>query len=232
MNQFELTAEPREDVGRGASRRLRRTGKVPGIIYGSNKSPTAISLNHDDVIHHLEQEAFYSHILTVSIGKEKQKVVLKDLQRHPYKAQLLHIDLQRISESEKLTMRVPIHFLNEDKCVGVKQSGGVISHIMSEIEISCLPKDLPEFIEIDLANLDVGDAIHLGDLQLPEGVASYALEHGGDATAPIVSVHIPKVVEEEEEITEEMEAAAVAEGMEEQAPETDSKEEEEGKEED
>ena len=230
MNQFELTAEPREDVGRGASRRLRRSGKVPGIIYGSNKKPTNISLIHDDVVHHLEQEAFYSHILTVSIGKEKQKVVLKDLQRHPYKAQLLHIDLQRVSESEKLTMRVPLHFLNAEKCTGVKQGGGVISHIMTELEISCLPKDLPEYIEIDLINLNVGDAIHLGELQLPEGVSSYALEHGGDASAPVVSCHIPKVIVEEEEAGEEL-AAATVEGAPAAAADAEAKEEE-GKEED
>lgn len=208
MNQFELIAEPREDVGRGASRRLRRAGRLPGIIYGADKEATAVSLDHDKVVHQLEVEAFYSHILTVKIGKEKQKVVLKDLQRHPYKTRLLHIDLQRISESEELTMRVPIHFLNEDKCVGVKQNGGVISHIMTEIEVTCLPKDLPEYIEIDLHNLDVGDAIHLSEISFPEGVTSYALAHGGDASAPVVSVHMPRAVEEEEpEEAEELELA-------------------------
>ena len=209
MDQFELIAEPREDVGRGASRRLRRSGKLPGIIYGADKEATSISLNHDDVQHHLEQEAFYSHILTVSLGKEKQKVVLKDLQRHPFKPWLLHIDLQRISDTEELTMRVPIHFINEVKCIGVKQSGGVISHIMTEIEITCLPKDLPEYIEIDLAEVDVGETIHMSDLKFPEGVKAYATAHGGDTSAPVVSVHMPRVVtEEEEEVSEEVEVAA------------------------
>ena len=208
MNQFELIAEPREDVGRGASRRLRRSGKLPGIIYGADKEATAISLNHDDVQHHLEQEAFYSHILTVSLGKDKQKVVLKDLQRHPFKPWLLHIDLQRVSDTEELTMRIPIHFINEVKCIGVKQSGGVISHIMTEVEVVCLPKDLPEYIEVDLAEVDIGETIHMGDLKFPEGVQSYAAAHGGDTSAPVVSVHMPRVVAEEEEVSEEAEVAA------------------------
>lgn len=207
MNQFELVAEPRADVGRGASRRLRRSGKLPGIIYGAEQEAMAITLNHDDVAHHLEHESFYSHILTVTLGKEQQKVVLKDLQRHPFKPRLLHIDLQRVSDTEELTMRVPIHFINEAKCIGVKQSGGVISHIMTEIEITCLPKDLPEFIEVDLAMVDVGQSIHLNDLVFPDGVKAYALEHGGDVSAPVVTVHMPKLVSEEEEIGEGEEVA-------------------------
>ncbi len=133
MNQFELSAELREDVGKGASRRLRRAGKIPGVVYGAEKEATAIVLDHNDVAHKLEYEAFYSHILTLNLGKKKDKVVLKDLQRHPVKPYIMHIDLQRISESEKLTMRVPLHFINESKCVGVKKDGGVISHLMSEI---------------------------------------------------------------------------------------------------
>lgn len=235
MNQFELIAEPREDVGRGASRRLRRSGKLPGIIYGADQEATAVSLDHDDVAHQLEHEAFYSHILTVKIGKKTQKVVLKDLQRHPYKSRLLHIDLQRISETEELTMRVPIHFMNEDKCIGVKQSGGVISHIMTEVEVTCLPKDLPEYIEIDLQHLDIGDAIHLSDIRFPEGVESYAIAHGGDAQAPVVSVHMPRVAEEEEMREEEELLAAAEAGAEkgegaekEEMPGKDEDEEKEG----
>ena len=211
MDQFELTAEPREDVGRGASRRLRRSGKLPGIVYGADQVATAITLDHDDVIHHIEHEAFYSHILTLKIGKEKQKVVLKDMQRHPFKPRILHIDLQRVSETEELTMRVPLHFINEEKCIGVKQGGGVISHLMTELEITCLPKHLPEYIEVDMLEVDVGDTIHLGDLKLPEGVEAYNLVHGGDVSAPVVSVHIPKVITEEEELAAEagLEAGAV-----------------------
>jgi len=228
MNQFELNAEPREDVGRGASRRLRRSGKLPGIIYGADKEATAVSLDHDDVAHHLEYEAFYSHILTVKIGKTRQKVVLKDLQRHPYKTRLLHIDLQRIDEAEELTMRVPIHFMNEDKCIGVKQGGAVISHIMTEVEVTCLPKDLPEYIEIDLQHLDVGDAIHLSEISFPEGVQSYAIAHGGDASAPVVSVNMPRVITEEEEMGgEEAEELAAAEAGAEKAEEPGKDEDEE-----
>ncbi len=202
MNQFEINAEPRVESGRGASRRLRRTGKIPGIIYGAGKEPASILVDHDDLMHQLEHEAFYSHILTLNLGSEKQRVVLKDLQRHPFKPRLLHIDLLRVSETEKLTMRIPLHFINEAKCVGVKTGGAVISHIMTEVEVSCLPKDLPEFIEVDLENVNVGETIHLGDLKMPAGVESYAMAHGGDASAPVVSVHIPKIVVEEEPTTE------------------------------
>lgn len=212
MEAFDLVAELRDDSGRGASRRLRKDGKLPGILYGGGQEATPITLNHDDVFHHLEQEAFYSHILNLTIGKKKQKVVLKDLQRHPYKPTITHIDLQRVSETEKLTMRVPIHFLNEEKCIGVKQSGGIVSHIMTELEVTCLPKDLPEYIEVDVLNLDVGDSIHVEELQLPEGVVSYAMEHGGDGSAPVVAVNMPRVVIEEEE-----EAEAEAEAAEEEA---------------
>jgi len=221
MQQFELDAEPRGDVGKGASRRLRREGKLPGVVYGSKKDAKCITLKHNVVMHQLENEAFYSHILTLNIGKEKEQVILKDLQRHPYKPTLLHIDFQRIDEKEKLTIRVPIHFINESKCVGVKQGGGVISHIMNEMEISCLPKDLPEFIEVDLENVDLGDAVHLGDLKLPEGVECYALVHGGVADQPVVTVHLPRVAEEEEQVA--------AEGMPEveaATPETEPKPEE------
>ncbi len=231
MNEFELIAEPREDMGKGASRRLRRAGKLPGVVYGSEKDAAAITLDHNDLAHHLENEAFYSHILTLKIGKNKDKVVLKDLQRHPYRRQILHIDLQRISEKEKLTMRVPLHFINEDKCVGVKQDGGVISHVMTEIEITCLPKDLPEFIDIDMAEIILNQTIHLGDLSLPEGVESYILARGGDPMSPVVSVHIPKAVVEEEEIAEEEdllaeEGAIPAEGEAEGAEEAAEKSEE------
>ena len=149
MNEFELIAEPRDDVGKGASRRLRRDGKIPGIVYGTDKNVNMIMFNHNEIMHHLEHEAFYSRVLTLKIGKTTEKVVLKDLQRHPYKSSLLHIDLQRVDEEQTLTMRVPLHFLNEDKCLGVKQDGGVISHLMTEIEIVCLPKDLPEFLDVD-----------------------------------------------------------------------------------
>ena len=179
MNEFELVAEPREDIGKGASRRLRRDGKLPGIIYGTNKDASMVTFNHNDLMHHLEQEAFYSRVLTLKIGKKKEKVVLKDLQRHPYKAILLHIDLQRIDEEQKLSMKIPLHFINEDKCAGVKQDGGVISHVVTELEIVCLPKDLPEYLEVDMLEVALNQSIHLSDIELPEGVQVASLLHGG-----------------------------------------------------
>ncbi len=205
MNQFELIAETRQEVGKGANRRLRRTGKLPGIVYGNNKAVNMITLNHNDVMHQLAHEAFYSHILTLKIGDTLEKVVLKDLQRHPYKRSLLHIDLQRINENETLTMRVPLHFINEDRCIGVKQGGAVISHLMSEIDIVCLPEDLPTYIEVDMLEVDVGETLHLSDLKFPDRVQPVQHSHGEDNTLPVVSVHMPKgtTADEEEELKEE-----------------------------
>ena len=211
MNEFELVAEARADVGKGASRRLRRDGKLPGIVYGTDKEVSKITLDHNKVMHNLEHEAFYSHILTLKIGDSAvEKVVLKDLQRHPYKRTLLHIDLQRINENEALTMRVPLHYMNEEACVGVKQGGGVVSHLITELDIVCLPKDLPEYIEVDMLEVALGDTIHLNDLKLPEGVQIYSLLHGGDESQPVASVHTPKVVVEEEETVEATEEGIVA----------------------
>ena len=181
-----------------------------------------IVFNHNEIMHQLEQEAFYSRVLTLKIGKTTQKVVLKDLQRHPFKRSVLHIDLQRIDEDQKLTMRVPLHFINEETCIGVKQDGGVISHLMSEVEIVCLPKDLPEFLDIDMSEVGINETLQLKDIKLPEGIEIYSLLHGGDDAQPIVSVHIPKVsaadeaaeaaeaAEEGVETTEGTEAAEAA----------------------
>ncbi len=193
MNEFELVAEVRTDAGKGASRRLRRDGKLPGIVYGTGKEAAMIALQHNVVMHHLEHEAFYSHILTLKIGNDAEKVVLKDLQRHPYKRSLLHIDLLRVDANERLTMRIPLHYMNEEKCTGVKNEGGVISHLMTDIDIVCLPKDLPEYIEVDMLDVALNETLHLSDLKLPEGVQIHSLLHGGDDSQPIVSVHAPKV---------------------------------------
>jgi len=195
---FELLAESRTDVGKGASRRLRRAGRLPGIVYGHHSEATPITLDADTVKHQLDNEAFYSHILTLKLHGKSERVVLKDLQRHPHKPLALHIDLQRVSEDEALHMHVPLHFLNEEKCKGVRQSGGVISRIYNEIEILCLPKDLPEYIEVDILDLDMGDTILLSEIKLPEGVELYAAQHGGDIEQPVVTVQAPRVVEEEE----------------------------------
>ncbi len=209
METFELKAEKRDDVGKGASRRLRRAGKVPGIVYGAEKDATMIALDQDDIMHHLDHEAFYSHILTLNIGDESQQVVLKDLQRHPFKRKLLHIDLLRVKAGEKLNMRVPLHFINEEKCVGVKRDGGVINHLITELEIVCLPKDLPEFIEVDMLEVAIGETLHASNLTMPEGVEIYALVHGGDEDQSIAQVYMPRVEQEPEEV--EVEEVAEAE---------------------
>ena len=222
MQTFEINAEPRESVGKSASRRLRKTGKVPGIVYGTDKQPAMISLDQNSFGHQLENEAFYSHILTLNVGKESDQVVLKDLQRHPYKRLIQHVDFQRVDAKEKLTMRVPLHFVNETSCIGVKTGGGVVSHVMTDLEISCLPKNLPEYIEVDLAEVSLNETVHLSDLKLPEGVEIYALTHGGDETRPVASVHLPRAEEEDVVVVEELIAGAVIEEVgEAPAPEGD-----------
>jgi len=192
MDIFELDAEPRHDRGKGASRRLRRAGKIPAIIYGGHKDPVAVQLPHNDVLLHTEHEAFYSHVLSLKLDGNVEKVVLKDMQRHPYKPFIMHMDFLRVSESETLTIRVPLHFVNEERCVGVKQAGGSIAHLMSDLEVTCLPQDLPEYIEVDLEHLNVGDSVHLGELKLPEGVQITLLLHGGDPNQAVVSVNAPR----------------------------------------
>ncbi len=188
---FNIIAESRTDVGKGASRRLRHTGKVPGIIYGSGKDPVAFTVVHDDLMHHLENEAFYSHILTVTVDGKVQKAVLKDLQRHPAKPKILHVDFLRVSDKDVINMQVPMHFINEDASVGVK-AGGLVSHLLSTIEITCKASDLPEYLQIDLTDLDVGTSLHLSDIDLPKGVQITALTHGTDHDLPVVSIHAPK----------------------------------------
>ena len=185
---FEFDAEPRNDAGKGASRRLRRAGLVPGVIYGGRADPEMISVAHHELIQHLEHESFYSHILNVNLAGNRQQVVLKDLQRHPAKPFILHLDLQRVSADEKIRVHVPLHFINENQAVGVKR-GGVVSHHFADVEISCLPKHLPEFIEIDVTDLDQGDSIHLSEIQLPEGVDLVALAAEGAEDKIVVSVH-------------------------------------------
>jgi large subunit ribosomal protein L25 len=205
---FNINAESRTDVGKGASRRLRHAGKVPGIIYGSGKDPVAFTVVHDDLMHHLENEAFYSHILTVTVDGKAQKAVLKDLQRHPAKPRLLHVDFLRVGAKDVLHMQVPVHFINEDASVGVK-AGGLVSHLMTTIEITCKASDLPEYLQVDITDLDVGSALHLSDIDLPKGVAITALTHGEDHDLPVVSIHAPKGGgDEEEEETAAPEAAA------------------------
>ena len=156
---FKLSADSRSVVGKGASRRLRReSGLVPGIVYGDTKDPQNIHVSHKELLKHLENEAFYSHIVKLSVDGKSEDVILKDLQRHPAKPQIIHVDFMRVSKTRKITVNVPIHFINEEACKGVKFGGGIVSHIMSQVEISCLAKDLPEYIEVDVEELDIGQS--------------------------------------------------------------------------
>ncbi len=211
MDSFELIADKRDDTGKGASRRLRREGLVPGIVYGGAGQPVNLQLVGKDLWKQLDNEAFYSHILTLKIGGVAERVVLKDLQRHPYKQQLTHVDFLRVVEGEALTMNCPVHFTNEDKCPG-KKAGGVISHLLTELEITCLPRDLPEYIEVDVSELEVGDTIHLGDLKMPAGVRIAALEHEGDPMEPVVSVVMPRAEKGAGDGDEDEEEAAAGDG--------------------
>ena len=215
---FTLNAEVRDEsqLGKGASRRLRRMGKVPAVIYGGGEDPVSVTFDHDSLIHSLEQEAFYSHILTVDVAGKSQRAILRDLQRHPYKPSVLHMDLLRVREDTAINVHVPLHFLNEETCHGVKMEGGVISHNIVEIEISCLPKDLPEFIEVDTADLKLNEALHLSDVNVPEGVTIVELSHGEGHDHVVVSVHVKRAVEEEEPV-------AAAEGEEAAEGDADTK---------
>lgn len=182
---FEIKAKMRSGTGRGTSRRLRKQGQVPAIVYGASATPTMTSVDHNDLSKHLEHEAFYSHILQLNLDGTIENVVLKDLQRHPARPVILHVDFQRISADKPIRMLVPLHFLNEDKCPGLKK-GGTITRSITEVEISCLPKDLPEFIPVDMGSLEMGHSIHVSELVLPSEVT---LTHALDPGAPVASVH-------------------------------------------
>lgn len=203
---FQLSGELRGDNGKGASRRLRRLGKVPAILYGGGSDPLALSLDHNELLRNLKHEAFYSHILNINVGKDTHQAILKDIQRHPAKRQVMHLDLQRVRADEEIRIHVPLHFMNQETAVGVK-AGGVLSHHLIDIEIDCLAKDIPEYIEVDVAALEIGDSIHLSELKLPAGVKIVALAHGSDQQ--VVSVHHARVAEEEPETTAPEEGAAV-----------------------
>lgn len=211
--KFELDAEVREDIGKGASRRLRHSNFVPAVIYGAQEPAVSLTLNHDKVSVALAQEAFYSHILTLKVGKKSEKVILKNVQRHPSRARVLHIDFMRIRSDQKLRMNVPIHYLNEEKAPGLKE-GGIFQHLMSDVEVSCLPGDLPEFLEVDVSELALDQAIHLSQIKLPKGVELVAFAHGvEDHDQAIISIHIPRIIEEIiPEAAAEEGAAAPAEG--------------------
>jgi len=203
---FELDAEFREDQGKGASRRLRHLGKVPAILYGGKRDARALLVDHTRLAQLMDNERFYSTILALKVGSQQQAAVLKDVQRHPYKNQIVHIDFQRVLEDEKIKMQVPLHFKGGAESKGVKEQGGVLSHVRNDVEVSCLPKDLPEFVEVDVSGLEINQVVRLSDLKLPAGVELTELLARRDG--PVASIHMPRVEEEEAPAVDEAAAAA------------------------
>lgn len=204
---FELAAEFRDGQGKGASRRLRHAGKVPAILYGGKNEPRAVALDHQKLMTLVDNEKFYSSIINLVVGDKKQAAIVKDLQMHPARNAIVHVDLQRVVETEKIRIHIPIHFKGEAASPGVKTQGGVVSHRIADVEVSCLPKDLPEFIELDLSGMSLNESKHLSDLPLPPGVTIPAIAKGN---ATVVSIHAPRA--EEPEAVTEAAAAAPAEG--------------------
>ena len=207
MASIEFTAFARNTEGRGASRRMRKSGKAPGIVYGGKAEPTPIELDHNALIHALRNETFHASILTLKMDGSATKVLLRDVQMHPFKNEVLHVDFQRIDENRKIHMKVPLHFINAEISPAVKVSGAIVSHVMAELDISCLPKDLPEFIQVDLSELDTGHSMHVSGVKLPAGVTVVST---GKVDPVVATAVIPKAIVE----TEEVEGAAAAEGAE------------------
>ena len=191
---FELVAEFRETQGKGASRRLRHEGKVPAILYGGHSEARALTLSHQKLIVMLENERFYSTILSLKVGDQTQNAILKDVQRHPYKNAIVHIDFQRVEDNQMIRMSIPLHFVGAAISPGVKTQGGIVSHLRNEVEVSCLPKDLPEFIEVDMSTLALNESIHMSQLKIPEGVELTAL---AKEDAAVASIHSPRAEEPE-----------------------------------
>ncbi len=200
-DEFNLIAEMRDDRGKGASRRLRHQGKVPAIIYGAGREPRALMFDHNKVLRELENASFYSSILTIKVGDKSRAAIVKDIQRHPSKKQILHIDLQRIVEDEKIRMQIPIHYLGEEEAIGVKIGGGSVSRLMTEIEVSCFPKDLPEFLEVDISELELDQMLYVSSISLPKGVEVSEILLEQDQA--IVSIQEIKEIIEEEIIDED-----------------------------
>jgi len=202
--ELKLDATVRSDQGKGASRRLRRAKQIPGILYGAGKKPVSLTLDEEQVLRLMREEAFFSQILDVKVkGKRTEKAILKDLQRHPFKPLVTHMDLLRIKAGEKMRQSVPIHFLNQESATGVKVGGGVVHHDVIEVEVECLPEDLPAAIDIDISELEMGSSIHLSEVTPPEGVVFPGLDPETDHDPVLVSIHAPrKVVEEEDDKAE------------------------------
>lgn len=197
VGSFVFDAELRTDTGKGDARRLRRAGKVPAVLYGGNADPIGLVLEHNKVVKSLESEAVYSHVLTVKVSGREERAILKGLQRHPSKPIIMHMDFQRVSRGERIRVHVPLHFVNQDISVGVKK-GGVVTHNLVDVEVACTPDQLPEYIEVDLAHVDVGQSVHLSDLKVPEGVEILALAHGPEHDLPVAAIQSGKVAESSE----------------------------------
>lgn len=225
--KFELEATARQEIGKGASRRLRHQERIPGVVYGGGKAAAAVTFEQKALAKALEHESFYSHIITLKTGTDSERAILKDVQRHPYKPLILHVDFQRVRADEKLHLHVPLHFVGGEMAPGVKE-GGLISHILSDVEVSCLPDNLPEYLELDISQMQLNQILHLSDIKLPAGVESVALAHGDDK--PVVSIHIPRV-EEEPVAVEEVspEVPAIEQKDEAEAPETETGKKDKGK---
>jgi len=198
MAKFTLTAEVRSDKGKGASRRLRRTDRVPAIVYGAHAPPQSLTFDHNELMLAMRNEAFFASILTLKLEGGELPAIVKDVQRHPVEPRLVHLDFQRVSENEEIRVHVPLHFLNETTAKGVKDQGGVVSRNLIEIEIACLPRHLPEFIAVDVKALEMNQSLHMSDLTLPEGVRIPALAHGKEHDLPVVGVHHMRVTTEED----------------------------------
>lgn len=212
-----INAKVRTDLGKGASRRLRRNADMmPAILYGGKDEPQSLMVAHRDMIKAVENEALFSSILDINVDGSVVQAILKDLQRHPAKAIIMHADFLRVDANKKLQVNVPLHFINEEACHGVKMGGGRVQHNMVEVEVSCLPADLPEFIEVDMLDVDLGQIIHISDLKLPEGVESVALSHGADHDLPVASVAAPKGGDVDEEEAAAADGEEGAEGEEQQ----------------
>jgi large subunit ribosomal protein L25 len=201
---IEISARKRERQGTGVSRRLRRAGRVPGIVYGGAQEPVNIELDHKDLYFNLRNEKFHASILTLELGGAKQQVLLRAVSMHPFKAQVQHVDFQRVSKDKKIHMKVPLHFVNAESSPGVKEQGGVVNHVLNELDVTCFPDDLPEYVEVDLGGMSVGNSVHARDLKLPKGVE--AVLHK-DENPVVATVVVPQLVTEEEEVAA---AAAVA----------------------
>lgn len=213
-NAFLLKAESRQDIGKGASRRLRHEGKIPAVIYGGEEAPVSVTLLHSDILKCLNNDAFYSQLIDIEVAGEKQEVILRDLQRHPYKPTILHADFQRVVRGQELTLNVPINYINVEESKGVK-AGGILSQNLIDVEIACRPSLIPEALEVDVIDLDINESLFLSDLTLPEGVRLTTLDEEDEETnTVIVSIHPPKAekVEEEASTEEVAEEAAPAEG--------------------